>query len=154
MEPQDRWSTKGKAREVGDSHSSCVNRYRTLRALGFSYPRYPGVPLRSTPGFMGRTDLLPVIFTTANLWGSDVDLSKAELESGKSDLTGSRFEKLPWLWYHYHLSPGLKHSSSPDWRHTDLGELMESEYIRSIAIVSPSGIESFLKHVSWLDIRS
>jgi hypothetical protein len=27
-------------------------RYRTLRALGFLIYRYPGVPLRFTPGFM------------------------------------------------------------------------------------------------------
>jgi hypothetical protein len=27
-------------------------RYRTLRALGFLTVRYPGVSLRSTPGFM------------------------------------------------------------------------------------------------------
>jgi hypothetical protein len=47
---------KERAREVGDSNSSGVNRsflrYRTLRALGFLTLRHPGVPLRSTPGFM------------------------------------------------------------------------------------------------------
>ena len=47
---------KGRAHEVGDSTHHLVNHrflsYRTLRALRSLILRYPGVSLRSTPGFM------------------------------------------------------------------------------------------------------
>lgn len=57
------------------------------------------------------THLLPVIFTTAQLWGSAADLGLADLTSGDLDSSNDKFESVPWLWYQYHMSPGLKHSS-------------------------------------------
>jgi hypothetical protein len=55
-EPQDRESTKGRAPRSGRQpfiiSTSQLLGYRTLRALRFLTQRHPGVPLRSTPGFM------------------------------------------------------------------------------------------------------
>src|SRR5882672_11657482 len=54
-EPQDRWKTKDQPTKwaTANHHEYIgLSRYRTLRALGFFNPGYPGVPLRSTPGFM------------------------------------------------------------------------------------------------------
>jgi len=56
------------------------------------------------------TYLLPVIFTTAQLWISNADLGLADPASGDIDLSKDKFESVPWLWYQYHMSPGLKHS--------------------------------------------
>lgn len=93
----------------------------------------------------------PVIFTTAKLWASDVDLSSANLENGKINIEDADFIEKPWLFYQYHLSPGIKHSASPDDRPPSIGSIMDSEYVRTIAIVNSSGIESFLRWSSDTD---
>ena len=92
---------------------------------------------------------MPVIFTTARLWTSNVDLGAANLEQGTFDLSDLKVEEKPWLFYHYHQSPGLKHSISPTSQHTDIGEILYDEYVRTIAIVSPSGIPNFLGSNIW-----
>ena len=96
---------------------------------------------------------LPVIFTTAAIFFCDVDLSTTELASGRVDLTGARFERCDWLALQYHQTPNLKHSASvigPRPGRT-LGEVLETEFIRTIPIVSPDGIGSFLRWASDLD---
>jgi len=97
-------------------------------------------------------EFLPVIFTTAHLWSSDVDLSSADLAKGEVDLSKKRFTERQYVFFQYHLSPGLKHSSSPTERSDDLGDIMESEYVRTIPIVNASGIENFLIWSSALDL--
>jgi hypothetical protein len=95
------------------------------------------------------TYLLPVVFTTAQLWVSKADLGLAELATGDLDLSDDEFESVPWLWYQYHMSPGLKHSSiSQPKDQIKIEEFIESNYIRTIAIVSASGMEEFLLHTS------
>ncbi len=95
---------------------------------------------------------LPVIFTTAHLWLSDVDLSTAQIENGKVDLSNSVFAEKDWLMYQYHQSPGIKHSSSPENMPSDLSKLLNTEFIRTIPIVSATGIASFLKWSSDFDL--
>ena len=95
------------------------------------------------------THLLPVVFTTAQLWVSKADLGLAELATGDLDISNDEFESVPWLWYQYHMSPGLKHSSiSQPKDQIKIEEFIESNYIRTIAIVSANGIEEFLLHTS------
>src|SRR5262249_48165572 len=95
--------------------------------------------------------LLPVIFTTAQLWTSAVDLKTADLHKGTVVL-----EEAPapqdWLFYQYPQSPGLKHevqrgtiSQNP------FSNMVARDFIRSVAIVSPGGLREFLEEV-WLDI--
>lgn len=92
---------------------------------------------------------MPVIFTTARLWSSKANLESSDLATGKIDITQDVFEEVPWLWYQYPMSPGLKHSIAKD---TDsevrVEQYLEEEYIRSVAIVNASGIEDFLLYVS------
>ncbi len=97
-----------------------------------------------------HADFIPVIFTTAQLWGSEVNLSMASIETGESDLSGVEFKRLPWLCYQYHLSPGIKHSHSPVERPAEISDLMNTEYVRTIPIVSPDGIEPFLNWSSYV----
>jgi|ERR1043166_1039764 hypothetical protein len=96
-----------------------------------------------------KVHLLPVIFTTAQLWISHSDLGVADLDTGDIDLSKDKFESVPWLWYQYHMSPGLKHTSPYEPRHEiKAEEFIEEKYIRTVAIVSASGVEDFLLYTS------
>ena len=98
--------------------------------------------------------IVPVIFTTANLWGSDANLSEADLETGVSDdVNKQQLKPLGWLCYQYHTSPGIKHSRSPLGKPSALGNLMQSEYIRTLPIVSPTGVEPFFQWLSGLNFE-
>ena|SRR5260370_5794010 len=95
--------------------------------------------------------LLPVIFTTATLWVSDSNLSDADVVEGKVDLTSSEFKQMPWIWFAYHTSPGLRHSTTRRTFPATLPQLMDDDYIRHIAIVSSTGIDQFLRWSSDTD---
>ncbi|MBZ5554236.1 MAG: hypothetical protein LAO21_16080 [Acidobacteriia bacterium] len=89
-------------------------------------------------------DLLPVIFTTAQIWVSDVDLGAADLRTGEIDISQSNLQRAKWIIYQYHASPGLKHTVPPVNKSAGLGQLMEREYVRMIPIVCSEGIDEFL----------
>jgi hypothetical protein len=93
----------------------------------------------------GRVLLLPVIFTTARLWTSDANLAGGDLVTGSLNAVKDSLTQVDWLFYQYPQSPGIKHSWSPKLFPEALGELSDSEYIRSIAVVSAAGIEDFMK---------
>ncbi len=92
---------------------------------------------------------MPVVFTTARLYVSDVDLSLSNRQDGTVDLSGSEFREAPWLFYHYHQSPGLKHSVPESTPGERLTEILYKEYVRTIAVVSASGIARFLGADYW-----
>lgn len=98
--------------------------------------------------------VLPVIFTTATLWVSDADLSGADLGSGKIDIGEAGFKSVPWIWYQYHMSPALKYSVRREHEPTELEEMLEWEYMRTIVIVGKGGIENFLMTTSHRDLLS
>ena len=56
----------------------------------------------------GEITFLPVIFTTARLWVSDIDLGQANLATGELSEQAA-LKQVDWLYYQYHVSPGLKH---------------------------------------------
>ena len=90
-----------------------------------------------------------ISLTTAQLWVSKADLGIAELATGDLDISNDEFESVPWLWYQYHMSPGLKYTSiSQPKGQIKIEEFIESNYIRTIAMVSASGIEEFLLYTS------
>jgi len=62
------------------------------------------LPLNRT----GPTVLLPVLFTTASLWESDLDLASADLARGAIDQEAPPLTKRPWVAFQYPMSPGLK----------------------------------------------
>ena len=88
--------------------------------------------------------LLPVIFTTADLWASEVELDSADIKDGKVNLSDAKFARKDWLFYQYNLSPGLKHSFSSEEKQKTLGNFMEAEYIRTIAVVNSKSTAEFL----------
>lgn len=95
---------------------------------------------------------LPVIFTTADVWSSDVNLAAANHLDGTVDLRGTRFSREEWVHYQYHLSPGIKHSVRTGRVSTSVEELLDWGYVRTIPIVSASGIEQFLYATSNPDL--
>ena len=102
---------------------------------------------------------IPVIFTTAKIWTSEVDMGIADLQSGEFALDDIKAEEKNWVWLEYHTSPGIKHAVKSYKEHTDgLGEILVQDYIRTIAIVSANGIDEFLRRrmvrrPPWLLIR-
>ena len=93
--------------------------------------------------------ILPVIFTTANLYTSDVKLDEAELATGK--VAGGNLTRVAWVMYQYSMSPGLKHTAVSNNSPGDLVELYQTEYIRTVPVVSVSGIQDFMMWVSKLE---
>jgi hypothetical protein len=97
-----------------------------------------------------RSVVIPVVFTTAQLFTSGVDLGGADLSTGKlpTDLVTARSS---WLWYQYNLAVGMRHSAPkvmPDGGLSrSLGSVLEYQHARSIAIVGPDGIETFLQQM-------
>jgi hypothetical protein len=109
-------------------------------------PRY--APDNSTVIF------IPVIFTAAKIWATDVDISAADVAKGQVALDSADVSEKPWLWLQYHVSPGLKHTvdlqlPTDERVKTDLGHLLEIEYARAIAVVGPNGIDGFLASQLW-----
>ncbi len=94
-------------------------------------------------GFYERT-LLPVIFTTARLYVSEYNLSTADIHTGKCDISGAAFTETSWLYFQYHLSPGIKHTAKSEGECTTIGGLLDNEYVRTIPIVTAAGVDSFL----------
>ncbi|MFZ3115071.1 MAG: hypothetical protein WA121_05640 [Syntrophales bacterium] len=99
-------------------------------------------------------NFIPVIFTTAKIWATDIDIA-SDVTTGQVALGSNDVVDKPWLWLQYHVSPGLKHGidrqvskEEPYLRHT-LGDLLELEYARTIAIVGSEGIDAFLSSHCW-----
>lgn len=106
----------------------------------------------SQPGGLdtGHSTLfIPVIFTTAALWVSDANVAEAELKTGRLDREKITLHEAQWLVLHYHQSPLLKHTA-PASLPTPLGQALEQQYIRSIILISATGIAEGLAWASAL----
>lgn len=95
-----------------------------------------------------KASFLPVIFTTADLVVSDVDISTANLQTGEISIMPEQVKTVPWLYYQYSMSPGLKHSINSKEETREISELLIRDYLRTIPIVSANGVEDFLTTVS------
>lgn len=108
--------------------------------------------LSTNPQFLkkhGPMTFLPVIVTTASLFVSDVDLALTDLVSGEVALQAESINERDWLFYNYPQSPGLKHSVPSRPKADDFRKIMTNEFVRSIAIVSQSGLKQFLTSGMW-----
>ena len=96
--------------------------------------------------------LLPVIFTTADIWVTEADLSSAAIESGRIDLASSGLTKSSWVLYQEYTVREEKLSTPADEQPRGLEELMEKQYVRTIPVVSPSGVAEFLHWASKFEL--
>ncbi len=98
-----------------------------------------------------RGVIVPVIFTTARLWGSECDLRASDLHSGKAPRAG--LKRLSWLWLRQNTSPELQHQlpviSPKEGDPESLAEWTLREFSRCVGIVSAGGIAEFLGHYEW-----
>jgi hypothetical protein len=90
----------------------------------------------------------PVIFTTANLWASDIDLSRADLRTGEVNREEAKLMPRPYVIYQYHLSPGIKHQLPQAPGPTSLAEVLDAEHVRTIHIVNANFVDQFLSFAS------
>ena len=87
---------------------------------------------------------LPVIFTTAELWVVEGNISEASIETGLLPSEWGKAERVEWLWYTHNQSQSLKPIISTPPGSFDIEKYIRLESARSIAVVSPQGIASFL----------
>ena len=93
---------------------------------------------------------VPVVFTTAKLYTTEVDIGASMLETGKVDLTAEELTEQNWIHYQYYMSPGLMNEISPATERDSLAEQLHYEFTRTVAIVTPGGIEKFF---SWIGTK-
>ncbi len=102
--------------------------------------------------------IVPVIFTTAHVLVSEVDLREVYITDGKLSVDSLEVIEKSWIWYRYHQSPGIKHTMDvtpglfTNGRlddYIDVGLVVERNFARTIAMVNATGIESFLA-AHWL----
>lgn len=91
---------------------------------------------------------LPVIFTTAELWSSTVELKKADLNSGNLELPVESLVNESWLIFQYNQSPPFKHSISIEHNSNKIFDVAQTEFTRTIAIVNPKGMSDFFYWIS------
>ena len=98
-----------------------------------------------------RISFLPVIFTTANIFTTEVELGQADLRTGKLTVEELNATPAKWVRYRYHQSPGITHSiDAADKSESVLGpdtllELLDRSYARDIIIVGATAVGEFLK---------
>ena len=98
--------------------------------------------------------LLPVLFTTATIHVTHCDLSSADLATGNVQrLEPKELSEEPFILYEYNASPDLKHDAPITGSSVEPHKALEIEYTRTIAIVSPSGIDQFLSQFlkDWVE---
>jgi hypothetical protein len=105
--------------------------------------------VRQTATVNAWCGVVPVVFTTAKLWVSDLDLSASDLSTGRVEPLS--LTETPWLWLKLNISPALKHSlvyapTPNEQRRESLRDYLLRDYSRSVAIVSVDGIISFLSN--------
>lgn len=104
------------------------------------------------------TGIVPVVFTTAELWTLHDDLGTANLVDGNMNLASTVPRKVDWLLLHFPASRSSSLSGEIwDSNETRSGDLSQYHYrrnVRSIAIVTALGLESFLKANLWHTSRS
>ena len=87
----------------------------------------------------------PVIFTTAKLLVSDVSLKTSDLYTGNLNEL-PEVNEVDWVYFQYSQSSAIKHEIESKTHINDSWDrIVARDYVRTIAVVSPSGIESYLR---------
>lgn len=99
-----------------------------------------------TVEWMGTHNIfIPVVFTTANLFYSQADISEASTVSGYVAKDSVKVEKIDWLWYNHNRSIQLSHDTRFNYEANSNYDVLFRDFTRSVAIVGPDGIDTFLK---------
>jgi hypothetical protein len=90
----------------------------------------------------------PVIFTTGELWSSTVELKQADLNNGNLDLPIESLVNESWILFQYNQSQPIRHSINVEHSTNKIFDVAQAEFTRTVAIVNPKGISSFLYWIS------
>jgi hypothetical protein len=89
--------------------------------------------------------LVPVLFTSAQLRVTDVDLRTASLSDGNLDAaTFPESQPADWVWYQFPQSHELRHDLRTTRTPGDIATSLLLDHIRTIAVVTPAGLKEFL----------
>ena len=102
--------------------------------------------VRSNNNLLGPTGariFLPVIFTTARLFMCDADLSQTDVLTGNITLASSNFTEVDWVFLQHPVSSSFQHRIYNPHPET-LAEQLETEFLRTIPIVTAKAIAKFL----------
>lgn len=146
-----------KTNTTGDSHPVSADKDSleaacsqiTLGLNGLLQSIRSNAQLRDSLGPVETVTVVPVIFTTAKLSVSDIELKSADLETGElSEPPATR--EVDWLYYQYSQSPSIRHDIESLTKQDDSWErIVARSYVRSIAIVNALGIEDYIR-CGWL----
>jgi hypothetical protein len=94
--------------------------------------------------------MIPVVFTTAELFASNVDLGSSGLGDGKLEKITGNLTRVPWVWFNYHRTANLRAK-----RRFGYGDKKEQhvskryrDVVRSVVIVNGNSLETFLAY-NW-----
>jgi hypothetical protein len=114
---------------------------QVLRASsGLVNNRFPS--LDEEVGVEGIRRFLPVVFTTADLWATLVDLGSAKLEDGSVGQSSIQAVRKGWLWFVHNRSRAIAHDHIGK-LNSDIKKAIRTDFARAVAIVSPSGLDEF-----------
>ena len=106
---------------------------------------YKNEVLRKSLGNVASVTVVPVIFTTAKLLVSDVSLKTSDLYTGNLNEL-PEVNEVDWVYFQYSQSSAIKHEIESKTHINDSWDrIVARDYVRTIAVVSPSGIESYLR---------
>jgi hypothetical protein len=90
--------------------------------------------------------LLPVLFTSAELRVTDVDLKKAALGDGALSVEAFPPSRpVSWLWYQFPQSHEIRHELKGVRTPSDIATSLLFDHLRTVAVVTPAGIGDFLE---------
>lgn len=126
-----------------DLDDAMAQAFLGLAGLLHSLHKFQGL-LRGRPSCV----LVPVVVTTADLWWTEGDLSRATLKTGLLEELASPV-RVPWLGFQYAVGDGLRHQVSDSGPVRSVRELVLRQYLRTLFIVSIDGIDAFMDWASF-----
>jgi hypothetical protein len=106
-----------------------------------------------TPSVLGgetRAILFSVLFTTAKLFVTDVDIGAAVIETGAVDADAMLVGEAPWVPYQYHVSVSSRSAITQQKKPPTLGHLLDQEFVRTIFVVNAAHITAFLTYLGHI----
>lgn len=126
-----------------DLDDATAQAFTGLAGMLHSLHKFQGL-LRGRPSCV----FVPVVVTTAELWWTGGDLSRAKLTTGLLDELDAPV-RVPWLGFQYPVGDWLRHQVSDSGQVRNVRELVLRQYLRTLFIVSIGGLDAFMDWASF-----
>jgi hypothetical protein len=90
---------------------------------------------------------IPVVVTTAHLYVTDADIAESDLRTGNLQPDSVKVKKTDVVWFTHNRSPAMQPDAASATAFSNFNEFsaaLRNEFARSVAIISPDGIDEFL----------